>query len=354
MNDLELALGRIEQRLEREEFDAARQMVGELRTAFPDYPHHPKAYLVDYYGGSAVFRREAAKRKTKNRPLREAKALFETSLTYRADFAPAHYLEALVSIMLSRNHTQDAVYYDLEANYHLGRAEQCDTALHAEVEKQRPYVRRQLETIPKVILCSRDQKMVLAWEKEFGQYPWVQLVEGDILEQRADAIVSPANSFGCMDGGLDYQLSEFFGWDLQKKLQRRIRVKYDGELLVGQAEIVETGKGEIPYMISAPTMRVPMIIQDTANSYLAMRAVFQAIRKYNASEMRIHSVLIPGLGTGVGEVPFDIAARQMRAGYERSLLGRTISFSDFAEAQRDHRALASQYFYDLYRRASRK
>ncbi len=354
MINLELALAKIEQELEREEFDAARQMVGEFRTAFPDYASTPKGYLIDFYEGSAIFRKEAVKRKTRNGPLREAKAFFETSLTHRGDFAPAHYLEALVSIMLSRNHAQDAIYHDLEANYHLERAEQCDNAFHTEVEKQRPYVRKQLETIPKVILCSRDQRMVLAWEKEFGQYSWVQLIEGDILKQRADAIVSPANSFGCMDGGLDYQLSEFFGWNIQKKLQRRIREKYDGELLVGQAEVVETGKSEIPYMISAPTMRVPMIIQDTVNPYLAMRAVFCAVKEYNASEMGIHSVLIPGLGTGVGEVPFEIAARQMRAGYERSLLGRTISFSDFAEAQLDHRALASQHFYDLYKGASRR
>lgn len=353
MVNLELALGRIEQELEREEFGTARQMVEELKTEVPDYSSAPKGYLVDFYEGFAIFRKEAAKRKTRNPQLRKAKELFEASLAHRSDFAPAHYLEALVSIMLSRNHAQDAVYHDLEANYHLEQAEQCDTKFHDEAEKQRPYVKSRLEKIPKVILCSRYKEIMLVWEKEFGQYPWIQLVHGDILEQRADAIVSPANSFGCMDGGLDYQLSEFFGWDIQKKVQRRIKEKYDGELLVGQAEIVETGKSEIPYLISAPTMRVPMVIQDTVNPYLAMRAVFQAIRKYNASEMRIHSVLIPGLGTGVGEVPLDIAARQMRVGYERSLLGRIVDFSDFVEAQRDHRALASQHFYDLYNGTSK-
>ena len=39
------------------------------------------------------------------------------------------------------------------------------------------------------------------------------------------AVVSPANSFGFMDGGLDYKLSERFGWALQERLQRRLAVQ---------------------------------------------------------------------------------------------------------------------------------
>ena len=354
MDNLEIALARIESELEREEFDTARQMVEEVRQAFPDYSRERKGYLIDFYEGSAIFRKEAARRKTRNAPLREAKEFFEASLEYKDDFAPTHYLEALVSIMLSRNHVQDGVYHDLEASYHLGRAEQCDAAFHAEAEKQRPYVRERLNRVPTVTLCSRDEQMIVEWQKEFGQYPWVQVVHGDIFNQRADAVVSPANSFGCMDGGLDYQLSEFFGWGLQKKVQRIIREKHDGELLVGQAEIVETGRSEFPYLISAPTMRVPMPIKDTVNPYLAMRAIFRAVKEYNASEMRVRSVVIPGLGTGVGEVPFEVAARQMRVAYERASLGKMTSFSDFADAQTDHRALASQHYHELYSRTSRR
>ena len=48
-------------------------------------------------------------------------------------------------------------------------------------------------------------------------------IEGDITQIECDAMVSPANSFGFMDGGLDYALSERFGWDLEKRLQKIIK-----------------------------------------------------------------------------------------------------------------------------------
>jgi hypothetical protein len=39
----------------------------------------------------------------------------------------------------------------------------------------------------------------------------------DILTRTADAILSPANSFGFMDGGIDLLYSNFFGWELQDR-----------------------------------------------------------------------------------------------------------------------------------------
>ena len=39
----------------------------------------------------------------------------------------------------------------------------------------------------------------------------LSFVQGSILEVSTDALVSPANSFGYMDGGLDLLLSEHFG-----------------------------------------------------------------------------------------------------------------------------------------------
>ena len=40
----------------------------------------------------------------------------------------------------------------------------------------------------------------------------------EILESSADAIVSPANSFGYMDGGIDLVYLHRFGWELQTAL----------------------------------------------------------------------------------------------------------------------------------------
>ena len=79
---------------------------------------------------------------------------------------------------------------------------------------------------------------------------------------------------------------------MQDRLQTLINVDYDGELLVGQAAIIKTlspkdstkkfkdpkfNEGKlIKYLISAPTMRVPMDVIHSVNAYLAFRAVIRA------------------------------------------------------------------------------
>lgn len=80
-----------------------------------------------------------------------------------------------------------------------------------------------------------------AWRKIFGAARDVEIVDDSILNCDTDAIVSPANSFGFMDGGLDYYLFQMFGWDLQERLQEMIRNRPEGDLRVGRALVLETG-----------------------------------------------------------------------------------------------------------------
>jgi len=147
-------------------------------------------------------------------------------------------------------------------------------------------------------LRDRDADVVRAWAKHFADTPQVEASQGDIFDVRADAIVSPANSFGFMDGGIDLAYSYRFGWQLQEQLQELLRIEHDGELPVGDAVIIETGDADYHYLVSAPTMRMPMIVSNTVNAYLAFRATLRAVREHNRrSEDKIRSVLCPGLAT---------------------------------------------------------
>src|SRR5437667_6826723 len=113
-----------------------------------------------------------------------------------------------------------------------------------------------------------DGDVVCAWQKYFKGIANVQISHGDILEKSAHAIVSPANSFGYMDGGIDLIYLNRFGYELQNRLQAHLRDEHDGELPVGQATIVETFDPKMPYLVSAPTMRIPMNVSDSINAYL--------------------------------------------------------------------------------------
>jgi O-acetyl-ADP-ribose deacetylase (regulator of RNase III) len=186
-------------------------------------------------------------------------------------------------------------------------------------------------------LCALDPQMVQAWSRYFGATAHVSLHEGDILARRADAILSPANSFGFMDGGIDLAYSHHFGWELQERLQRTLRESHGGELPVGAAEIVRTEHADIPFLISAPTMRVPGDISGTVNVYLAFRAALLAIQRAKT----IRSLLSPSLGTGVGGMPFDRAAKQMHAAYSEVVLGDTEWRSTARGALQHHAHLLS-------------
>ena len=175
--------------------------------------------------------------------------------------------------------------------------------------------------------------LVEAWRREFTDVPSVtvscgdifstklgQVETGDPIDVRADAIVSPANSFGFMDGGIDAVYTHQFGEQLQQRLQALIVEHHGGELPVGLAAIVATNNTAIPWCISAPTMRIPQPVADTVNAYLAFRAALRAVLAHNASGLApITSVLCPGLGTAIGAMPVRRCARQMRVAWDRVL-----------------------------------
>ena len=162
----------------------------------------------------------------------------------------------------------------------------------------------------KVILCDINNKLVAEWQRAFGKTNNVEVYGGDILEYKADAIVSPANSFGFMNDGIDGVYTRHFGSEVQKYLQDQIKQRPIRELLVGETITVPTGNDDIPFMISAPTMRVPLNVSDTANPYLAFKAAL-----IEAKAKGFKTILCPGLGTATGSVEAGDCARQMYSAY---------------------------------------
>jgi O-acetyl-ADP-ribose deacetylase (regulator of RNase III) len=162
---------------------------------------------------------------------------------------------------------------------------------------------------PKTALCE-------AWASAFQSHPEVEVFNGRFEQIPAfDCMVSAANSFGLMDGGVDPAITNYFGDSLQARVQEVILESYNGEQPIGTSFIVETGHPAHPFLAHTPTMRVPMPIVGTDNVYLAMKAMLQAVKDFNASGARIQTVVCPGLGTATGRVPLAEAARQMALAY---------------------------------------
>lgn len=175
--------------------------------------------------------------------------------------------------------------------------------------------------LKKLILVDPNQDMIIAWEAYFDGLPNVEIVKS-YFETLAeyDCMVSAANSFGLMDGGVDLAITRYFGTELQESVQQHILDKFLGEQPVGTSIIVETPFAKHPFLAHTPTMRVPLNIQHTDNVYLAMWSMLLAVRQHNQiSDKTINVVACPGLGTGYGRMPFTEAARQMALAYKNYL-----------------------------------
>ena len=172
-----------------------------------------------------------------------------------------------------------------------------------------------------IVLADIEGNLINAWNDIASNNSNITTYQGSIFEVECDALVSPANSFGFMDGSLDFEISEFFGWHVQNRLQEAIKSKHNSELLVGQVEIVPTDHTSIPYVISAPTMRIPMDVRGTANPYLAIRGVLLAVKHGvfkdgTPVKDRIKTIAFPGMGTGVGQITPTVFAKQMKQAVE--------------------------------------
>jgi O-acetyl-ADP-ribose deacetylase (regulator of RNase III) len=198
-----------------------------------------------------------------------------------------------------------------------------------------------------LILAAVDPGLAAAWRDAFADCASVRVHEGSILELKVDAVVSPANSFGYMDGGIDLAYSVRFGWGLQGRLHERIVRRHHGELPVGCADILETFRDDAPYLIAAPTMRVPMRLVDSVNPYLATRAALLLVlygvfpdgeRVGRPIREHVKTVAFPGMGTGIGGVAFERSARQMRAAYD-ACRGDVEFPASIHDATDDHEAL---------------
>lgn len=164
----------------------------------------------------------------------------------------------------------------------------------------------------KLILFDRCSDLCEKWQQYFKNEINVEVKQCLFQEiKKFDCIVSPANSFGIMDGGFDAVLSNFFGTSLMSNVQSEICKSWAGEQPVGSCIIVPTGNINHPYCAHTPTMRVPKRIIGTDNIYNAMRSMLLEPQKYPIIDI----VACPGLGTCTGGVNADVAARQMYLAY---------------------------------------
>jgi O-acetyl-ADP-ribose deacetylase (regulator of RNase III) len=170
----------------------------------------------------------------------------------------------------------------------------------------------------KLIFVAPNYALFTAFQERFAYLPNVEVANcGFERLNTYDCLVSPANSFGMMDGGMDAAITEFFGISLMERVQQKILDDYLGEQSVGTSFIIATGHPQHPFLAHTPTMRVPMQIVGTDIPYMAMWAMLLAVEHHNRHHLqKIATVACPGLGTGIGRISPTEATRQMALAYD--------------------------------------
>ncbi|MFF9286530.1 ADP-ribosyltransferase domain-containing protein [Streptomyces griseosporeus] len=169
----------------------------------------------------------------------------------------------------------------------------------------------------RVVLTDVNERVVEAWRAAFEDTPGIEIRKGSILDEDVDAWVTPTNSRGRMDGGVDAVIKRYLGSGIQVRVQRAIRDRFAGSMPVGSAVCVPSGATVPRYLISTPTMvRSSQNVSATLNVALACAAAFQAVHRQNRKKPgSIRSVALVGLGAQTGQVPARVCANLMWTGY---------------------------------------
>ena len=129
-------------------------------------------------------------------------------------------------------------------------------------------------------------------------------------------IVSPANSFGNMKGGIDFHILAMYPQceiQVKKAISNSKYITKSGmpHIPVGKCKIINI-QNTNNYLLIAPTMFTPRDINHTNNVQLAFKAIYDKIKKiYVANELHNIIVVCSCLGTGVGNLSANESAQQI-------------------------------------------
>ena len=177
----------------------------------------------------------------------------------------------------------------------------------------------------KIYLCDYNPAMCEAWKAALNETIYfhenIEVFQGSFHDfmkthSEVEGIVSPANSYGLMDGGYDAAIAEWFGAETVEAVQAAVIKECFGEQPVGSCLIVPvpTSVACGQFILHTPTMRVPSIIEDPEVVYHCTRSCIM-----EALKAELNTIVIPAFGGCCGKVnPKMIADYMERAFYSFS------------------------------------
>lgn len=189
-----------------------------------------------------------------------------------------------------------------------------------------------------IYLLDHNKKITDAWEEAFiplADYESNLFIVNDTLNDfltnhpNIDGIVSPANSFGIMDGGYDKAIINIFGDGLQRKVRETLYWEFGGYQTPGTCFPIPIDRGTI--LLHTPSMRYP---EEIADNRIIFDCMYNTIRTAMINNCK--AIVIPAFGGCTGGVKPEIIAKYMRLGYEYALYRDILSNWDEVRTMRSN------------------
>ena len=127
----------------------------------------------------------------------------------------------------------------------------------------------------------------------------IKVIQGDVTESEADAIVNAANNHLWMDAGVAGAIKRRGGKEIEDEAMRK------GPIPIGEAVVTSAGGLKAKYVIHAAVMGQDLV----TNEEYIKNATQNSLKR--AEELEIESMAFPAFGTGVGGFPMNKCARIM-------------------------------------------
>lgn len=167
---------------------------------------------------------------------------------------------------------------------------------------------------------------------EIGKYfPNAKLLNDKIQDYKPTKnivyYISPANSLGFMDGGIDLAYSRIMFPGIEKKVKNNIK-KYGKKNLLGR-DYLPIGSAfavsavSTAYLICAPTMLFPQNVQKTNNAYWSMMAILNVLGK-NMLNKDVE-IIIPSMCCGYGKMKIEDSVSQIHKAFQDYNISNSIN-----------------------------
>jgi len=169
---------------------------------------------------------------------------------------------------------------------------------------------------------SLNNEWVDSIKEHFKNVPLISAEKGDIktIPTENHCFVSPANSLGFMDGGIDLVLSREIMPGIDRKVKKRIQdldiISSMGRPYLPIGSVISVSYDVNTFLIVTPTMFLPHDVRGTQNAYWSFYAALKMWHKLCTQKNKKYNLVVTSHCCGVGKMSGKESAEQMKRAYD--------------------------------------